>query len=71
MRAPRRVTFVPMGMPSRILKPAIDFFARVIWARWPVMMVSSSTARSSARAFDLRVADAHVDGDLLDPRDAA
>jgi hypothetical protein len=42
---------VPIGIPSRILKPAIDRFARVICARWPAMSVSSSMALSSARAF--------------------
>ena len=51
MRTPRSVAFAPMGMPSRILKPAIDFLARVICARWPVIVVSSSTALSSAFAF--------------------
>ena len=29
MRAPRSVTFAPIGMPSRSLKPAIDFRARI------------------------------------------
>ena len=40
-------------MPSRILKPAIDFLARVICARWPVIVVSSSTAVSRALALVL------------------
>ena len=30
MRAPRSVTLQPIGMPSRSLKPAIDFLALVI-----------------------------------------
>ena len=35
MRSPRRVTLQPMGMPSRILKPAIEFLARVISGTLP------------------------------------
>ena len=50
MRSPRRVTFAPIGMPWRILKPAIDFFARVIVGFWPVMMRRSSMAASSCLA---------------------
>ena len=30
IRSPRRVTLAPMALPSRSLKPAIDFLARVI-----------------------------------------
>ena len=40
MRSPRSVTLQPMGMPSRILKPAIDLVARVIAGRWPEMIAS-------------------------------
>src|SRR5262245_4297098 len=48
MRSPRSVTLVPTGMPSRILKPAIDLRARRSWARCPAIMVSSSIAASRA-----------------------
>src|SRR5215468_1089941 len=41
----------PMGMPLRILKFAIDFFARVITAFWPVIWPSSCAAVSSSLAF--------------------
>ena len=50
IRSPRSVTFAPIGMPSRILKPAIDLRARRTWARCPAMIVSSSTAESSCFA---------------------
>ena len=53
MRAPRSVTLQPIGMPSRSLKPAIDFFALVISGRWPAMIASCSTASSSAFEFCL------------------
>src|SRR6478735_5122267 len=53
MRSPRSVTLQPMGMPSRSLKPAIEFFARVITGRWPAMMASCSAASSSALALVL------------------
>ena len=48
MRAPRSVTLAPIGIPSRILKPAIDLRARRTWARCPAIVVSSSMALSSA-----------------------
>jgi len=44
MRAPRSVTFAPIGMPSRILNCATDFRARRTCARWPAIVVSSSIA---------------------------
>ena len=50
IRAPRSVTRAPTGIPSRTLKPAIDFRARRSCARWPAMIVSSSIAESSAFA---------------------
>ena len=53
MRAPRSVTLQPIGMPSRSLKPAIDFFAFVISGRWPAMIASCSTASSSDFEFCL------------------
>ena len=37
MRSPRSVTQQPMGMPLRILKFAMDFFARVKTAFWPAI----------------------------------
>ncbi len=46
MRAPRSVTAQPTGIPSRILKAAIDFLARRTFGRWPVIVASSSIASS-------------------------
>src|SRR5262245_23768647 len=51
MRSPRSVTMAPMGMPSRSLKFAIAFLARVTTGRWPLMAPSSSTAESRILAF--------------------
>ena len=44
------MTLAPIGMPSRILKPAIDLRARRTCARCPAIVVSSSMALSSAFA---------------------
>ena len=41
----------PIGMPSRKLKLAIDFFERVITGFWPVIVATSAEAVSRARAF--------------------
>ena len=68
IRAPRSVTFAPMGMPSRSLKLAIDLRARRTWARCPAIVVSSSIAAVERLRVGLRVADAHVERDLLDAR---
>ena len=38
MRSPRSVTLAPIALPSRSLKPAIDFLALVTIGFWPVMM---------------------------------
>src|SRR5215472_17490704 len=51
MRSPRKVTAQPIGMPLRILKFAMDFFARVITAFCPVICPSSTAAVSSSLAF--------------------
>src|SRR5579859_5564993 len=51
MMSPRSVTAQPIGMPLRILKFAMDFFARVITAFWPVIWPSSCAAVSSSFAF--------------------
>src|ERR1700704_6294276 len=51
MWSPRKVTAQPMGMPLRILKFAMDFFARVITAFCPVIWPSSTAAVSSSLAF--------------------
>ena len=51
MRSPRSVTRAPIGMPSRSLKAAIDFWARVTVGRWPASAVSSSTASSRILMF--------------------
>jgi hypothetical protein len=40
-----------MGLPWRILKFAIDFFARVTTGRCPVIATRSAIAESSALAF--------------------
>src|SRR5579859_5974110 len=51
MMSPRSVTAQPIGMPLRILKFAMDFFARVITAFWPVIWPSSCAAVSRSFAF--------------------
>src|SRR5260370_16318477 len=51
MRSPRKVTAQPMGMPLRILKFAMDFFARVMMAFCPVICPSSCAAVSSNLTF--------------------
>ncbi len=35
IRSPRKVTLAPMALPSRSLKPAMDFLARVTSGFWP------------------------------------
>src|SRR5438105_1121858 len=47
IRAPRNVTRAPTAIPSRTLNCAIDLRALRTWARWPAIVVSSSTAESS------------------------
>ena len=47
MRAPRRVTETPTGIPSRSLKLAIDLRARRTFGCWPVIVASCSVAASS------------------------
>ena len=37
----------PIAMPSRSLKPAIDFLARVTTGFWPAIKVMSPTAAST------------------------
>ena len=56
-------------MPSRSLNWAIDFFALVITGFWP-----GDQLHLGGRGLDLllvlgRLADAHVDDDLVEPRD--
>ena len=51
MRSPRSVTIAPIGMPSRTLKAAIDFLARVTTGFCPVIWPSSFTAGSRIFAF--------------------
>src|ERR1700682_377369 len=51
MRSPRNVTAQPIGMPLRILKFAMDFFARVMMAFCPVICPSSTAAVSNSLAF--------------------
>jgi hypothetical protein len=57
-----------MALPSRSLKPAIDFLALVTMGFWPVIRVRSRTAPSSRDGLLGGLADAHVDDDLLHPR---
>ena len=69
MRSRRSVTLQPIGMPSRSLNWAIDFLALVITGFWPAICCISV-----GRGLDLllvlgRFADAHVDDDLVEPRD--
>src|SRR4028119_1643760 len=49
IRSLRSVTLAPIGIPSRILNPAMLLRARRIWGFWPVILARSSTAPSSAR----------------------
>ena len=51
MRSPRSVTLAPIALPSRSLKPAIDFLARVTTGFWPVIVARSRTAPSSREAW--------------------
>src|SRR5882724_1459563 len=51
IRAPRKVTFAPIGTPSRSLKFAIDFLAFVTIGRWPEISCRSAVAKSSTLAF--------------------
>ena len=64
----RSVTIAPMGRPSRSLKVAIAFLARVTTGFWPVM----ARMLLDGGVDDLRVrhrrAEAHVDDDLLEAR---
>ena len=69
MRSPRSVTLQPMGMPSRILKPAIEFLARVITGRCPAIDRQLLDRVVERLRVELGLADAHVERDLLEPRD--
>src|SRR3954454_2229975 len=79
MRSPRRVTFAPIGMPSRSLNCAMDLRARTTAGFWPVIAVRSRTGASirlgvaDGAVHQLGVAsglaDAHVDDDLRQARD--
>ena len=51
--SPRSVTRHPIGIPARSLKVAIDFFAFVMTARCPAILVSSSAAASTSLTFDI------------------
>jgi hypothetical protein len=44
MRSRRSVTLQPIGMPSRSLNWAIDFFALVMTGFWPAISAISSAA---------------------------
>ena len=68
MRSPRSVTLAPIGMFSRILKVAIDLRARVMTGFWPAISVRSLAAAVDLLAVVDRLADAHVEDDLFEPR---
>ena len=69
MRSRRRVTLQPIGMPSRSLNCAIDFFALVMTGFWPAISSISAAAWSTLLLVLGRFADTHVEHDLLDLRD--
>ena len=69
IRSPRSVTRAPIGIPSRILKPAIDLRARRTCARWPGDRRQLLDRAVERLRVGLRLADAHVERDLLDARD--
>jgi hypothetical protein len=51
MRSPRRVTLAPIVLPVRRRNWAIDRLALVTMGFWPVIVVRSPSAASSALAF--------------------
>ena len=51
IRRPLSVTLTPMGIPSRSLNAATDFFARMTIGACPVISFRSMMAASIARAF--------------------
>ena len=53
MRRPRKVALIPTGIPARSLKAATDLRAFTTIGCWPVIMRTSPTADSSARALSL------------------
>ena len=59
----------PMALPSRSLKPAIDFLALVTSGFWPVIGLEVGDGALEQRRLPDGRADAHVDHDLLEPRD--
>ena len=68
MRSPRSVTLAPIALPSRSLKPAIDFFALVTSGFWPVIDGEVGHGAVEQRLLLGRLADAAVEHDLLEPR---
>src|ERR1041384_3361989 len=68
MRPPRSVTAQPIACPSRRLKFAIAFLARVVTGCWPVMAASSATAASSPLGVLGAAPQADFEHDLLEPR---
>ena len=52
IRSPRRVTLAPIELPVRTRNWAIERLALVTIGFWPVMVVRSPSAASSAFAFD-------------------
>ena len=69
MRSLRSVTLAPIGMPSRSLKSAIDVRALVITGFWPAISARSSAADWTFLEVGHGFADAHVQHDLVEPRD--
>ena len=69
MRAWRSVTLQPIAMPSRSLKPAIDFLALVTSGFWPLMIAKLLDGLVERLCVLLGLAHAHVERDLREPRD--
>ena len=70
MRALRSVTLAPIGMPSRTLKVAIDFRACVMTGFCPAIMREIVGRELHLLGVGGRLADAHVEHDLVDARHA-
>ena len=68
MRSPRSVTMQPIGMFSRSLKFAIALRERVTTGFWPVIVGHLLDRRIEQLHVLDRLAEAHVEDDLLEPR---
>ena len=68
MRSRRRVTIAPIATPSRSLKPAMDFLARVITGFCPVMLAELFDGGVEQLRVLHRLAQPHVHHDLVQTR---